>query len=80
MTEPILSPEAAKALAGQLFNRTWELIDLADRTPEQELEMIHSAHASRAPEFTARSGFPSKAYFTPKPASSWSRTTPCRLG
>ena len=47
MTEPTLSPEAAKALAGKLFNRTWELIDLAERTPDQELEMIHSAHASR---------------------------------
>ena len=47
MTEPTLSPDATKALAGQLFNRTWQLIELSDRTPEQELEMIHSAHASR---------------------------------
>ncbi|MEN9956396.1 MAG: hypothetical protein RIR46_4 [Actinomycetota bacterium] len=47
MAEEQLSVEASKKLASSLFNRTWELIDLTDRSPEQELEMIHSAHASR---------------------------------
>lgn len=34
--------------AAELFNQTWELIDKPDRTPEDDLEMIHLAHASRA--------------------------------
>ncbi len=29
-----------------LFNRTWELMDKKDRTPEEDMEMIHSTHAS----------------------------------
>jgi len=33
--------------AVNLFNHAWSLIDLAERTPEQEAEMIHAAHASR---------------------------------
>jgi len=33
--------------AVDLFNRTWSLMELAERTPEQDDEMIHSAHASR---------------------------------
>lgn len=45
-----------RRLAVNLFNRTWELIDLGSggaaadasgRTPEQTDEMIHAAHASR---------------------------------
>jgi len=39
---------ARRALAVELFNRTWELLELAERTPEQVDEMIHSAHASCA--------------------------------
>ena len=34
--------------AADLFNQTWELIDKPDRTPDDDLEMIHLAHASRA--------------------------------
>ncbi|TFG16403.1 MAG: hypothetical protein EU530_11850 [Promethearchaeota archaeon] len=29
-----------------LFNRTWELMDKKDRTPKEDIEMIHTAHAS----------------------------------
>jgi hypothetical protein len=32
--------------AKSLFNRTWELMDKKDRTIEEDMEMIHSAHAS----------------------------------
>ena len=30
-----------------LFNHTWTLLEKPDRTPEQDDEMIHCAHASR---------------------------------
>ena len=37
-----------RKMAAQLFNHTWDLIDKGDkRTPEENDEMIHSAHASR---------------------------------
>jgi hypothetical protein len=36
-----------RALAVRLFNRTWELLDTADRSPDQDDEMLHAAHASR---------------------------------
>jgi hypothetical protein len=32
--------------AKSLFNRTWELMEKKDRTTEEDMEMIHSAHAS----------------------------------
>ena len=32
--------------AKALFNQTWDLIDKKDRTPEEDMEMIHSTHAS----------------------------------
>lgn len=35
-----------KKLAVDCFNKTWDLIDNADRTEAQEREMIHTAHAS----------------------------------
>jgi DNA-binding transcriptional MerR regulator len=44
---PSLDPETRRALAAGLFNRTWELLEKADRTPAQDDEMIHTAHASR---------------------------------
>jgi hypothetical protein len=34
-------------LAADLFNKTWELIDKSDRTPEETDRMVHGAHASR---------------------------------
>jgi hypothetical protein len=33
--------------AVDLFNHVWTLMETADRTPEQDDEMIHAAHASR---------------------------------
>ncbi len=35
-----------KYFAINLFNGTWDLLDKSDRTPEHDLEMIHSAHTS----------------------------------
>jgi hypothetical protein len=32
--------------AGKLLNGAWDLIDLPKRTPEQDAEMLHKAHAS----------------------------------
>ena len=53
--EPILIPsppadldrDARRQLAADLFNHTWTLMELTDRTPMQDDEMIHAAHASR---------------------------------
>lgn len=36
-----------RQLAVDLFNHTWTLLNTEDRTPEQNEEMVHSAHASR---------------------------------
>lgn len=36
-----------RAYAVALFNRTWELMDLPERTDEQVDELIHTVHASR---------------------------------
>jgi DNA-binding transcriptional MerR regulator len=42
-----LEAEERRQLAADLFNRTWELLELPGRTPDQDDEMIHAAHASR---------------------------------
>ena len=42
-----LEPAERCQLATDLFNHTWELLELTGRTPDQDDEMIHSAHASR---------------------------------
>jgi hypothetical protein len=42
-----VTPEQRRRLAVDLFNRAWELMRLPERTPEQEDELIHAAHASR---------------------------------
>ena len=36
-----------RKLAADLFNHTWTLLEKPDRTPAEDDEMIHSAHASR---------------------------------
>jgi hypothetical protein len=49
MTDPDVELDLAvvhRHLAAACFNRTWEWIQQADRTPEQTEEMIHTAHAS----------------------------------
>ncbi len=45
MTE--LDAAAERQLAVSLFNHVWTLLRLDERTPEQDDEMIHAAHASR---------------------------------
>ena len=51
MTRPPVAPEldhaTRRALAIGLFNYTWTLLENPDRTPEQDDEMLHAAHASR---------------------------------
>ena len=36
-----------RKFAVELFNATWELLDKSDRTADDDLTMIHTAHASR---------------------------------
>ena len=40
--------QAHRYFAADFFNKCWDLIDKADRTVEDDLQMIHRAHASRA--------------------------------
>jgi hypothetical protein len=42
-----LSSQQRRRLAVELFNHVWTLLRLEERTPEQEDEMLHAAHASR---------------------------------
>jgi len=42
-----LSTEQRRRLAADLFNRVWTLLGTPDRSPEQDDELIHTAHASR---------------------------------
>jgi DNA-binding transcriptional MerR regulator len=44
---PDLDQATRRALAVGLFNYTWTLLENPKRTPEQDDEMIHAAHASR---------------------------------
>jgi len=45
-TDPGLDPATHREVAVALFNYTWTLLELENRTDEQDSEMIHSAHAS----------------------------------
>jgi DNA-binding transcriptional MerR regulator len=42
-----LDTEARRRLAADCFNKTWALMEKADRTREEDDEMLHCAHASR---------------------------------
>jgi hypothetical protein len=42
-----VTPEQRRRLAVDLFNHTWTLMRLPERTPDQDDELIHAAHASR---------------------------------
>ncbi|MFI5258826.1 MAG: hypothetical protein ACHQ01_04360 [Candidatus Limnocylindrales bacterium] len=44
---PELDRDTERRLAAGLFNDVWRLLDLPKRTPEQDDEMLHEAHASR---------------------------------
>jgi hypothetical protein len=53
-----VTPEEHRRLGVELYNGTWELIERADRTPDEDDEMLYRAHASayhwlRAPHTTA---------------------------
>lgn len=39
---------AHRTYAAQFFNAVWDLLDRKDRSPADDLQMIHLAHASRA--------------------------------
>jgi hypothetical protein len=43
----ILDPAQHRAEGVALFNAVWEMLDMPDRTPEQDDQMVHAAHASR---------------------------------
>jgi DNA-binding transcriptional MerR regulator len=43
---PTLDPETHRALGAGLFNRSWDLLEIEDRTPEQNDELVDTAHAS----------------------------------
>lgn len=43
---PSLSRAAERKLAGSLFNRTWDLLAQKRRTPEENEELVRTAHAS----------------------------------
>ena len=51
MSQPPGPPEidaaVRRALAVGLFNHTWTLLEKGDRTPAEDDEMVHAAHASR---------------------------------
>ncbi len=40
--------QAHRFFAADFFNKCWDLIDKKNRTPDEDLQMIHLAHASRA--------------------------------
>lgn len=46
-SHPTLGPEERRQLATDLFNHAWSLMEQPGRTPEQDDEMLHAAHASR---------------------------------
>lgn len=41
------TPEIHRHFAVTLFNRVWNLLDLDERTPDENIQMTHAAHASR---------------------------------
>jgi DNA-binding transcriptional MerR regulator len=43
----LLDPDSHRRLGVELFNHVWRLLETEDRTPEQDDEMVHAAHASR---------------------------------
>ena len=42
-----LDPTVERQLAVDLFNATWQLLDTPDRSPDDDLRMLHMAPASR---------------------------------
>lgn len=46
LASPDLGPETHRALGVGLYNRTWDLLAIEDRTPAQDDELVDAAHAS----------------------------------
>jgi hypothetical protein len=46
-TATAIDPAARRQLAVDVFNHVWTLLETEARTPAQDVEMIHAAHASR---------------------------------
>ena len=46
-TNETTNQEIHKKLAIDLFNLVWEMLEQANRTPEEDDRMLHAAHASR---------------------------------
>lgn len=44
---PPLDPNVHREQGVALFNGVWEMLDMPDRTPAQDDQMVHAAHASR---------------------------------
>lgn len=44
---PELDAASRRALAVGLYNHVWTLLETPDRTPDQDDELVHAAHASR---------------------------------
>jgi DNA-binding transcriptional MerR regulator len=42
-----IDAQTQRALAARLFNEVWEMLEKSDRTPDDDLGMVHKAHASR---------------------------------
>jgi len=42
-----LDPEAERRVAAALYNHVWDLLETIDRTPVQDEDLVHAAHASR---------------------------------
>ena len=46
MSEKLSKSEFQEKMAKELFNKTWDLIEKKNRSTDEDVEMIHSAHAS----------------------------------
>jgi hypothetical protein len=44
---PPLTAEQQREQGAMLFNRVWEMLEMPDRTPALDDQMVHAAHASR---------------------------------
>ncbi|MHB8468680.1 MAG: hypothetical protein ACYDCH_02835 [Gaiellaceae bacterium] len=42
----MLGPDEERRVAADLYNRTWTFLERTERTPDDDEEMVHCAHAS----------------------------------
>jgi hypothetical protein len=45
--QALIEPDVHRKLAATFFNETWRLLNLDNRSEEEDRQMIHCAHASR---------------------------------